>query len=69
MEEILPPEIMEHIFEQFKYCSYCEPLKTTYHKLQAKCIEKIVFLIFYIVLSYLNITRHILLYHITSSSI
>ena len=40
MEEILPPEIMEHIFEQFKYCSYCEPLKTTYHKLQTKCIEK-----------------------------
>ena len=40
MEEILPPEIMEHIFERFKYCSYCEPLKTTYHKLQTKCIEK-----------------------------
>ena len=40
MEEILLPEIMEHIFEQFKYCSYCEPLKTTYHKLQTKCIEK-----------------------------
>ena len=28
MEEILPPEIIEHIFEQFECCSYCKQLLT-----------------------------------------